>query len=123
MKIKSGRYKKDIHPKMPEHLYIALMRLASDMAIAGDIECARWFIHELEVRNFQWMKAEYESLRRDSNFIKQFRDKPCVICGKPSDTIDHIKPLSKGGTNDLNNLQPLCHWCNSKKADRIEILS
>ena len=33
-------------------------------------------------------------------------------------TIDHIVPKSKGGSNDLSNLQPMCHTCNTKKADR-----
>lgn len=31
--------------------------------------------------------------------------------------IDHIKPVSKGGTNELTNLQLTCVVCNSKKAD------
>ena len=34
-------------------------------------------------------------------------------------TIDHIMPKSKGGTNSLENLQPMCHSCNTKKADKI----
>jgi 5-methylcytosine-specific restriction endonuclease McrA len=34
-------------------------------------------------------------------------------------TIDHIYPKSKGGTNDLNNLQPMCQTCNSKKSDKL----
>lgn len=34
-------------------------------------------------------------------------------------TIDHIVPKSKGGTNDIGNLQPMCHTCNAKKADKF----
>jgi len=34
--------------------------------------------------------------------------------------IDHIKPLSKWGTNDLDNLQPLCKSCNSSKWNKYE---
>lgn len=29
--------------------------------------------------------------------------------------IDHIKPVYLGGTNDIKNLQLLCHRCNRKK--------
>ena len=40
----------------------------------------------------------------------------CLHCDKPTDlTIDHIIPLVKGGTNDLENLQTLCRSCNSRK--------
>lgn len=28
--------------------------------------------------------------------------------------VDHIIPLRDGGTNELSNLQPLCHSCHSK---------
>ena len=31
-------------------------------------------------------------------------------------TVDHIIPLSGGGTWDVKNLQPMCTFCNSKKA-------
>lgn len=46
----------------------------------------------------------------------------CQVCGKEltkdTVTIDHIVPVSKGGTNDSANLQPLCRPCNTRKGNR-----
>ena len=46
----------------------------------------------------------------------------CQLCGKiltpETVTIDHIVPVVKGGTNALENLQPLCMHCNSLKRDK-----
>jgi 5-methylcytosine-specific restriction endonuclease McrA len=45
----------------------------------------------------------------------------CLCCGN-SDlklTVDHIVPISKGGANYIENIQPLCKSCNSKKHTNI----
>jgi hypothetical protein len=41
----------------------------------------------------------------------------CGYCGGFAKTIDHIIPVSKGGTNDLQNLTMACSKCNSLKND------
>ena len=47
----------------------------------------------------------------------------CVFCGATSRQtqlqIDHIIPVSQGGSNDSSNLQTLCWECNRGKSDRL----
>jgi 5-methylcytosine-specific restriction endonuclease McrA len=42
----------------------------------------------------------------------------CLACGAPVVTVDHVVPLSRGGSNSILNLQPLCLVCNNRKGTR-----
>lgn len=44
----------------------------------------------------------------------------CLCCGRDDLplTVDHVIPIAKGGRSDINNLQPLCKACNSRKKDK-----
>ena len=46
---------------------------------------------------------------------KRLHGLPCVVCGLPADTIDHIVSLADGGTNEPSNFQPMCRAENSAK--------
>lgn len=43
----------------------------------------------------------------------------CAYCRKrPFEHLDHVIPLSRGGSNWPANLRPACRWCNISKRDR-----
>ena len=51
----------------------------------------------------------------------------CQICGKTIDDgvtlhLDHIQPVSKGGSDEEDNLQVLCSQCNLEKHNRTDLL-
>lgn len=57
-----------------------------------------------------------------SSIVQQVESKykRCVICTTQSQlTLDHVVPISKGGTNNIHNLIMLCSPCNSFKYNRI----
>lgn len=41
------------------------------------------------------------------------------FCDETMLTVDHIWPKSRGGSNHIDNLQPMCSPCNSRKKDTI----
>jgi len=51
--------------------------------------------------------------------LKEKTGNKCVSCHKSENEVvlteDHIVPLSKGGTDYIDNIQPLCLSCNCKK--------
>lgn len=64
-----------------------------------------------------------KSIPKRMRFEVLKRDKfTCQYCGRQAPdvvlNIDHIKPVSKGGKNELTNLITSCFDCNSGKSDR-----
>ena len=50
--------------------------------------------------------------------MKKIYGKRCYLCGEIADTIDHVIPISRGGTNDIENLRPACYDCNMRKGSK-----
>ena len=82
---------------------------------------------------FRWMVNDYEWRDRaghgGGNVVRfdfdQFEARmayfggQCWLCGSPdASEVDHVKPLSKGGSHMLSNIRPACGPCNRRKASK-----
>jgi hypothetical protein len=51
-------------------------------------------------------------------YAKLISGDPCGFCGGPSGEIDHIVPVTKGGSGEWENLAPICRSCNASKSNK-----
>ncbi len=74
--------------------------------------------HYLRKKNAKGLHtfSEWELLRKQYGFI-------CPSCRRKEPEIklteDHVIPLSKGGSDFIENIQPLCLYCNIKKHTKV----
>ena len=50
--------------------------------------------------------------------LKKLLSKSCFYCGKKSEHIDHVMPISRGGKHSIGNLVASCGACNSSKGNK-----
>ena len=114
-----------VHP----HEYRRMRRAFAELIESGRLYCdaegwrIRGFVTnaEVECARASWCNAERNRARyhhRDEVYARDGH--ACVYCGARSDlTLDHVVPLSKGGSNELENLATACRPCNSSKGARV----
>ncbi len=62
--------------------------------------------------------------RHEWQALKAHYKDRCAYCGRKMTrlTMDHITPLSKGGSHTLANIVPACKSCNSRKRERAPLV-
>jgi len=73
-------------------------------------------------RRARKQQAEGEFTNQEWQALKAFYNHTCLRCDKREPeiqlTADHVIPLSKGGSNYISNIQPLCGSCNNAKGSQ-----
>ena len=92
--------------------------------------CSQYLIRKDVYALFSKKKVRGASVNPSSKGVRfdifQRDNFRCKICGASPATdptarleIDHIVPISRGGKNEINNLQTLCYDCNRGKKDTL----
>ena len=95
----------------------------------NNLETSKTYRKTHKEQIYEHNRAAFHKRRGAGDFDKDAWNKKlallnyqCVYCGsKDRIEIDHIYPISKGGTNHIDNLQPLCAFCNNSKHNKILI--
>lgn len=84
------------------HLHPEVMQVINARYYANKCDAP---INDLTTKQWEEIKAAYGHR--------------CVYCNRKMQrlTMDHIVPLSKGGSHTVSNIVPACQSCNSKKND------
>ena len=65
-------------------------------------------------------KLSNNTFKVSKEFYRKLYGSECVVCNSGENiTADHIVPLSRGGIEAEENLQPLCGSCNSSKGNKM----
>ena len=71
----------------------------------------------LAVRNAASIRTAINGKLREQ--VRRKTNGRCWYCGDPwGDIVEHVMPVSLGGSNDISNLVPSCSSCNAKKRTR-----
>lgn len=80
-----------------------------------------WYrINKSEIEKRRIKASTYTAKIRIKNKVFALHGKFCLKCGaKENISLDHVIPVSKKGKDSVDNLQPLCGSCNSRKGVNV----
>lgn len=124
-----------------DELYFNLSQMRSFHKTLGTSEKASGYklaIYDMEntISNIKKRFDSYDIEQNQTTIIKENKRNPipkkirdfimkrdkfiCVNCGSTKDLeIDHIRPITRGGTDKVSNLQTLCKSCNTSKGNSV----
>jgi len=110
-------YQRDYNQKNPEQAYAKTRRWVEKNPFKHAVNVkAAW-----RRRRARKLGAEGSHTTAEVEQLWQLQAHCCAYCGSfEAPSLDHKQPLSRGGSDDLSNLQWLCRSCNSRKKDKTD---
>jgi len=110
-------FRKYLLPFTEQHAYKGIRKFGESKQVYHRNYCKNnpENISHLKSRRYAREKnAEGSHSLQEWNELKEKFNQKCAICGEFKKlTKDHVIPLSKGGTDYISNIQPLCKNCNN----------
>lgn len=79
----------------------------------------RWLLRPADWFSFHVVPVDRQNLSHLYDSLVSYWGQRCVYCGVDGDLeIEHIVPISRGGTNSRTNLTLACRACNQKKGNK-----
>lgn len=78
-------------------------------------------ITERQIRRNREKSAPGLQAQARKDLLKKWQkqNRSCFYCEQKCESVDHVIPLVRGGTNFLGNLVPACRKCNSSKGSKF----
>ncbi len=108
-------YQKEKSRRYYERMKESVLKRTRKYQLENIDRVRQWAVIQMSKRRARIAAGGTFTLLEWTNLCARYNHR-CLCCGRQTKlTPDHVVPISRGGSNTISNIQPLCGPCNSRK--------